>query len=561
MHPPTIGLDIGGTKVLGVVVDTEGVVVRELRQASPHAGVDALVATSSAIVEALGSADEPIGVGVAGLVDTRGHVLYSPNLPYVRQAPLRDALVDATGHRVVVDNDANVATLGEATYGAARGVRHALLVTLGTGIGGGMLLDGRMYRGAHNFGAEFGHFTVDVDGPMCVCGERGHWEAIASGSALGRMARELVSRGGGPSIVAAAGGDRDAVTGIAVGTAAANGDGDALGIARALRRQRRARSGRTREHSRSRADRDRGWARRAGHFALRPVARRVPPAHRRFALPATDRDRARRARRARRCGRRGRARARSPAVINVGLTLPSFVEDPEIAITVARAAEDAHLDGVFVYDHLWRGDLANRRPALECFGMLGAVAAETTQVKVGTLVARATLRPPATLAQAFATADRISGGRVIAGIGAGDTQSRAENEAFGLEFGTMVDRINALHDAVRSTRGNGFPVWVGGRAAQVREVVTVADGWNAWGAEPEPFAAQVALVREVAPDAVITWGGLARPTEEGVDGLTARLRAYMACGTEWLIVGPIDSSNPGNATLLGEVRERLREQQ
>ncbi|HYL53188.1 MAG TPA: ROK family protein [Acidimicrobiia bacterium] len=228
MPPPTIGLDIGGTKVLGVVLDADGAVVRDLRQASPHAGVDALVATSTAIVEQLSEGEEPVGVGVAGLVDTGGHVVYSPNLPHVRQAPLRDLLADATRHRVVVDNDANVATLGEATYGAARGVRHALLVTLGTGIGGGMLLDGRMYRGAHNFGAEFGHFTVDVDGPMCACGERGHWEAIASGTALGRMARDLVSHGGGAGIVAAAGGDRNAVTGIAVGTAAANGDGDAL---------------------------------------------------------------------------------------------------------------------------------------------------------------------------------------------------------------------------------------------------------------------------------------------------------------------------------------------
>jgi glucokinase len=135
-----------------------------------------------------------------------------------------------TGRRVVVDNDANVATLAEATYGAARDTRHALLVTLGTGIGGGLLLDGDMYRGAHNFGGEIGHFTIDVDGPMCACGERGHWEAIASGTALGRMARELVAQGGGAGIVAAAGGDRSAVTGIHVGTAAAHGDGDALAL-------------------------------------------------------------------------------------------------------------------------------------------------------------------------------------------------------------------------------------------------------------------------------------------------------------------------------------------
>jgi alkanesulfonate monooxygenase SsuD/methylene tetrahydromethanopterin reductase-like flavin-dependent oxidoreductase (luciferase family) len=248
-------------------------------------------------------------------------------------------------------------------------------------------------------------------------------------------------------------------------------------------------------------------------------------------------------------------------VIKIGLTLPSFVEDPEIPITVARAAEDAHLDGVFVYDHLWRGDPPNRRPALECFALLGAVAAETAHVRVGTLVARATLRPAATLAYAFATANRVSGGRLIAGIGAGDSQSRAENEAFGLGFGTMIDRIDALHDAVHATRRKGFPVWVGGRVAQVREIVAIADGWNSWGTEPKQFAAQAALVREVAPGTTLTWGGLARPREEGVDGLTDRLRAYLARGAEWLIIGPVDSSNPANAEILGEVRACLRQQQ
>ena len=122
-----------------------------------------------------------IGVGIAGLVDGDGNVLYSPNLPTVRQAALRDEMIKATGCAVIVDNDANVALLGEATYGAAADAQHALLVTLGTGIGGGIYLDGHMYRGAHNFGAEFGHFTVDASGPMCACGERGHWDLAIDG--------------------------------------------------------------------------------------------------------------------------------------------------------------------------------------------------------------------------------------------------------------------------------------------------------------------------------------------------------------------------------------------
>ncbi len=134
----------------------------------------------------------------------------------------------------------------------------------------------------------------------------------------------------------------------------------------------------------------------------------------------------------------------------VGLTLPSFVDDPEIPIHIARLAEDAGLDAVFVYDHLWRGTPPNRRPAIEPFTLLGAIAAETQRIAIGTLVARATLRPAATLANSFATVQRVSGGRLIAGIGSGDSESRPENEAFGLDFGTMADRVGALHDAVRA---------------------------------------------------------------------------------------------------------------
>ena len=263
--------------------------------------------------------------------------------------------------------------------------------------------------------------------------------------------------------------------------------------------------------------------------------------------------------------------------VRVGLTLPSFVDDPEIPIEVARAAEAAGLDGVFVYDHLWRGQPPNRRPALECFALLGAVAAETSRIHVGTLVARATLRPAATLANGFATAQRVSGGRLIAGIGSGDSESRAENEAFGLEFGTMSDRVQALHDAVRASHGNGYPVWVGGRAAQVREVVAVADGWNVWGTPAAELARELALVREVAPNATVTWGGLVltgdtddaatvkaatRTLAPGVlvggpARLAEQLRAYVDLGAEWVIAGPIDSSDPHNATALGAVRTLL----
>jgi alkanesulfonate monooxygenase SsuD/methylene tetrahydromethanopterin reductase-like flavin-dependent oxidoreductase (luciferase family) len=246
-------------------------------------------------------------------------------------------------------------------------------------------------------------------------------------------------------------------------------------------------------------------------------------------------------------------------MVRIGLTLPSFVNDPEIPIAIARAADEAELDGVFVYDHLWRRTPPNQRPAIECLALLGAIAAETHDTHIGTLVARATLRPPATLANALDTANRISNGRLIAGIGSGDRESRAENEAYGLEFGMIEERIDALHDAVRAAHGHGYPVWVGGRSRLVREVAVVADGWNVWGVEPDDFAAELTLLCEVAPRATLTWGGLARPVEEGAAGLAQRLAPYVDLGAEWLIIGPIDSSNVDNVPILADVRARLRQ--
>ncbi len=224
---PTVGLDIGGTKVLGVVVDAAGTITAEERRRSPVDGLEPLVEACAALVADLAPPGAAVGVGAAGLVDRKGRLTYAPNIPGVRDAPLQQALADATGRAVVVDNDANVAALGEVTYGAAIGARLAIMVTLGTGIGGGIILDGSIFRGAHGFAAEIGHITVDRDGALCACGERGHWEAIASGTALGRMARELVEAGEGAAILAAAHGHLDDVSGEEVGLAAAQGDGEA----------------------------------------------------------------------------------------------------------------------------------------------------------------------------------------------------------------------------------------------------------------------------------------------------------------------------------------------
>jgi len=261
----------------------------------------------------------------------------------------------------------------------------------------------------------------------------------------------------------------------------------------------------------------------------------------------------------------------------VGIALPSFRDTAAPAIAVAHAAEASGVDAVFAYDHLFRRAAdGTRRPALEMFALLGAIAAETSSVALGSLVARATLRPPAMLAHGFDTVARIAGpDRLVATIGAGDSHSEAENESFGLPFGTMADRVDALRDAVVTTRDHGYPVWVGGNAGAVRALAGFhADGWNYWGSDRERFRANAADVRSLAARApfVISWGGLvvlAADDDEaeqkarrlgaapdvivgGPARVAAALDAFVDAGAEWVIVGPVDSSDPANATLLGE---------
>jgi glucokinase len=163
-----------------------------------------------------------LGIGIAGLVTPDGCLRYGPNLPGVEEVDIRSEMSARASVPTVVDNDANVAGYAEVVHGAARGARHALVVTLGTGIGGALVVSGSVMRGANGFAGEIGHWTVDRGGPVCACGESGHWEAIASGSALGRMAREAVEarRLTLP----------EPVDGYAIGAAAAAGDTAALSL-------------------------------------------------------------------------------------------------------------------------------------------------------------------------------------------------------------------------------------------------------------------------------------------------------------------------------------------
>jgi alkanesulfonate monooxygenase SsuD/methylene tetrahydromethanopterin reductase-like flavin-dependent oxidoreductase (luciferase family) len=268
----------------------------------------------------------------------------------------------------------------------------------------------------------------------------------------------------------------------------------------------------------------------------------------------------------------------------LGLTLPSFRDDVAPSLAVAAAAEASGLDAVFAYDHLFRRDTrGTRRPAIEMFALMGAVAGATTRIAVGSLVARATVRPPAVLANGFDTLARILGpDRLLVAIGAGDRQSQEENETFGLDFGTVAERVAALRDAVDATRDRGYPVWIGGTDPAVREVTAAhADGWNRWGGGLNRFREQAANLRAAAARSpfTVSWGGLVVLADDddtaaakaarlgagdhvlvgGPDLIADALRAYVDAGAEWLMIGPVDSSDPENARILGEeILPRLR---
>ena len=228
----TAGVDIGGTKLLAVAADGQGKVVAERRQPTAE-GPDAVLAATAAVVADLLAAEPGIaavGVGLPGLVDLEGAVHYAPNLPGFVGVDARGRLAATCAVPVVVDNDANVAALGEVLHGAGRGRKEVLVVTLGTGIGGGLIINGAVNRGGFGFAAEIGHFTVERGGPLCACGERGHWEALASGTALGRRAREWAALGKAPGVLARAGGAVEAITGHEAGQSALAGEADGLAI-------------------------------------------------------------------------------------------------------------------------------------------------------------------------------------------------------------------------------------------------------------------------------------------------------------------------------------------
>ena len=227
-----VGVDVGGTKIAAGVVDESGTILATERRPTPSRTPDAVADTIADLVNLLRQSFEvsAVGIGAAGWIDrARAVVQFAPNLAW-RDEPLRDEVSRRIGLPVVVENDANAAGWAEYRFGAGRGHDDLVCVTVGTGIGGGIVLDGRLHRGAFGIGGEIGHMQIVAGGQLCGCGSRGCWEQYASGRALVRAAKEMVAAA--PSVnsrlLDAAGGEVERITGPEVTKAAADGDPTAV---------------------------------------------------------------------------------------------------------------------------------------------------------------------------------------------------------------------------------------------------------------------------------------------------------------------------------------------
>jgi glucokinase len=220
------GIDVGGTKCLGVVWQNDGI-IREVRRDTPQ-GADDMISTLVEIVRELGDVDS-VGVGVPGLVTRDGVLRAAPNLVGVSELAVGPRMREILHCDVAVDNDATCAAVAEWSVGAAQGVDDVVVVTLGTGIGGGLVSGGRLVRGTNGFAGEIGHMVVESSGPQCVCGQRGCWERYASGNGLGYLGRLAAEQGAAKRVQELAG-SVEQIRGEHIRQAALEGDNEALVI-------------------------------------------------------------------------------------------------------------------------------------------------------------------------------------------------------------------------------------------------------------------------------------------------------------------------------------------
>ena len=229
----TVGVDVGGTKVLGGVVDASGKVLATSRRDTPREGGGELTKTIAEVALELMQSHSvsAVGVSAAGFVSSdRKTMLATPNIADWNGVQLDLELTKLIGLPVVIENDANAAAWGEAKFGAGRNQAHMMMLTIGTGVGGGIVVNNQLYRGAFGIAAEFGHLRVVPEGHLCGCGARGCFEQYASGSALRRHAREAISASPdlARNLLARGDGTIDGLTGQAITEAARDGDAVAL---------------------------------------------------------------------------------------------------------------------------------------------------------------------------------------------------------------------------------------------------------------------------------------------------------------------------------------------
>jgi glucokinase len=228
----TIGVDVGGTKVAAGVVDEQGKIIEKLKRSTPAASPEQTAhVIGDTVLELLSRHQvDIVGLGAAGFVDeARANVLFAPNLAW-RDEPVKKKVEDRTGLPVIVENDANATAWAETIFGAARGHQHVVLITVGTGIGGALVINGQLYRGRWGVAGEPGHYRVVPGGRLCGCGNRGCWEQYASGNALAAAAREFAGRSpaGAARLPQLSGGSPEGITGPAITQAAREGDPAAL---------------------------------------------------------------------------------------------------------------------------------------------------------------------------------------------------------------------------------------------------------------------------------------------------------------------------------------------
>lgn len=228
----TIGLDIGGTKIAAGVVDEEGQLIASARRATPETDSIGIVRVCGELVTELQRSYEveAVGVGAAGFVDAdRAKVIFAPNVSW-RNEPLKERLSEVVHVPIVVENDANAAAWAESRFGAARGTRNAVVVTVGTGIGGGVVVENNLLRGSGGLAGEIGHILVKAGGRRCGCGKFGCWERYGSGRALVHEAQELAmyAPDRGRRLLELSNGRAELITGLHVTQAANEGDPAAI---------------------------------------------------------------------------------------------------------------------------------------------------------------------------------------------------------------------------------------------------------------------------------------------------------------------------------------------